>query len=605
MGIEDSSMFVAYSRDKVYKDVGNTRQLFIDDDVVAVVKNVTRRQHTPRKHPANPIYKNDKPWEVVTYFRTSNFSVVRDPLDGLFKCWVQDFHDYFTVPGVPYERSRIYYAQSEDGLNWEKPALGLHDVDGHNTNTIIVSPDATGKSTICPNMIIDPVETDPARRFKMVHLEITNGERHGLCMSFSPDGISWTPYEGNPIMVKTEPWEKDAPHPCKIFYDEEDGIWKMWYLGLKDHITHQYFLMYATSEDGIEWVKPKLGLVKDAAGNDTNMIIDGKFTTVYKDLEADPSRRYKMGGSRRTDGVQHPTLYHSPDGFHWTPDPGPFSDTRGDENFGFMYDPESKKFLAFCRNVYPKPMLVHRVERRVYRMQSNDLLHWTMSEPVIQKDELDPPDTDFYGLGCMFYESIYVGFVSVHQTAIDDFQTWLAFSKDSFNWHRLRSRPFLPLGPEGSWEWGMVGCGPPHRVGDELRFYYSGRDGLHDQQGKNTGIGIANLRLDGFVSMDTFENKHRTKNYPPTLMTKPLYSPGNRLVVNADARDGFIDAELLDVDGYPIEGYSKEDCDTFEGDSLAHTFSWKGNPDIGRLLPARVRFTLNNTKLYALQIPKA
>ena len=215
-------MYVAYSRDTVNKDVGNTRQLFIDDDVVAVVKNVTRRQHTPRKHPANPIYKNDKPWEVVTYFRTSNFSVVRDPLDGLFKCWVQDFHDYFTVPGVPYERSRIYYAQSEDGLNWEKPALGLHDVDGHNTNTIIVSPDATGKSTICPNMIIDPVETDPARRFKMVHLEITNGERHGLCLSFSPDGINWTPYEGNPIIPE---WIADVEI---LSYDPIDKKYILW-----------------------------------------------------------------------------------------------------------------------------------------------------------------------------------------------------------------------------------------------------------------------------------------------------------------------------------------------------------------------------------------
>ena len=416
-------------------------------------------------------------------------------------------------------------------------------------------------------------------------------------------------YEGNPIMVKTEPWEKDAPHPCKIMYDEEDGIWKMWYLGMSPTSTKEYydwyFLMYATSKDGFEWEKPKLGLVKDDDGNDTNMIINGKFTTVYKDPEADPSRRYKMGGSRKTDDVQYPTLYYSPDGFHWTLDPGPFSETRGDENFGFIHDPETKKFIGMCRNIYPKPMLVHRIERRIYRMQSNDLLHWSMSEPIIQKDELDPPDTDFYGLGCEFYESLYVGFVSVHHTARDDFQTWLAYSRDSFNWHRLRSRPFLPLGPEGSWEWGMVGAGPPHRVGDELRFYYSGRDGLHDQQGKNTGIGIATLRLDGFVSMDTFENKHRTKNYPPMLMTKPLFSPGNRLVVNVDARDGFIDAELLDVDGYPIEGYSSEDCDTFKGDSLAHTFTWKGNPDIGGRLPARVRFTLNNTKLYALQIPKA
>ena len=215
-------MFVAYSRDQIYKDIGQTRQLFIDDDIVAVVKNLTRRQHTPKKHPNSPVYKNDRPWEVITYFRTSNFSVVRDPLDGLFKCWVQDFHDYSKRPGVPYEWSRIYYAQSKDGLDWEKPALGRYTVDGEDTNTIIVSPDETGKSTICPNMIIDPVETDPARRFKMVHLEITNGERHGLCMSFSPNGIDWTPYEGNPIIPD---WMADVEI---LSYDPVDKKYILW-----------------------------------------------------------------------------------------------------------------------------------------------------------------------------------------------------------------------------------------------------------------------------------------------------------------------------------------------------------------------------------------
>ena len=421
-----------------------------------------------------------------------------------------------------------------------------------------------------------------------------------------------TRYEGNPIMVKTEPWEKEAPFPSQILYDEEDGIWKMWYRGLRDHVIFQYFLMYATSEDGIKWEKPKLGLVKDEAGNDTNMIIDGKFTTVFKDPEADPSRRYKMIGSRRTDGLQHPSLHHSPDGLRWTPDPGPFSHSRGDETLLAMYDPESKKYLAFCRNVYPKPMLVHRTERSIYRMQSNDLLHWSMSEPIIDKDPLDPFDRQFQAMRGMYYEGMYLGFLDVHHTAKDDFDTWLAYSRDSFNWHRLRSGPFLPVGAEGSWEWGQVGCDPPHRVGDELRFYYSGRDGLHDQQGKNTGIGIATLRLDGFVSIDAYPNEHKkkrvmeepSKNFPPTLLTKPLHSPGNRLVVNVDASKGFIEAELLDVNGYVMDGFSSEDCDTFEGDSLAHTFTWKGNSDIGGRLPARVRFTLNNTKLYALQIPK-
>ena len=110
-------MYVAYSRDTVNKDVGTRRQLFIDDDVIAVVKNVTRRQHTPVKHPDNRIIKRDKPWEVTTYFRTSAFNVIKDPVDDLYKCWYEDFYEYFSK-GLP-SRERLYYAQSTDGLNWE------------------------------------------------------------------------------------------------------------------------------------------------------------------------------------------------------------------------------------------------------------------------------------------------------------------------------------------------------------------------------------------------------------------------------------------------------------------------------------------------------
>ena len=419
-------------------------------------------------------------------------------------------------------------------------------------------------------------------------------------------------YEGNPIMDKARPWEGESgPWPNGITYDEEDKIWKMWYLGLTHEDggrRHVYNCMYATSQDGITWDRPELGLVKDGAGRDTNIVHQGKAQFAFKDPRAgDPSRRYKMGRSMASkEGLQHPMVYYSPDGIHWTPDPGPFSHNRGDETLSVMYDPQSRKYLGFCRNRYPKPPLRHRTERSLLRIQSNDLVHRSMSEPILDKDPLDPFDTDFYGMRGTFYESVYLGFVNVHHTAKDDYDIWLAYSRDSFHWERLRTGPFLPLGPEESWDWGMVSAvQEPIRMNDELWFYYTGVDGLHDARGKAAGLGLAKLRLDGFVSIDAFENKHRTKNYPPTLLTKPLYSPGNRLVVNADASKGFIEAELLNVDGYPVEGYSSEDCDTFRGDSLAHTFTWRGNSDIGAHLPVRVRFTMNNAKLYALRIPKA
>ena len=70
-------MFLAYAPDRIAKDIGADRQLFIDDDVVAVVKNVTRRFHHPVKHPANPVIENDQPWEVVPYFRSCSFNVLQ------------------------------------------------------------------------------------------------------------------------------------------------------------------------------------------------------------------------------------------------------------------------------------------------------------------------------------------------------------------------------------------------------------------------------------------------------------------------------------------------------------------------------------------------
>ena len=137
-------MYIAYSEDKLFKDIGTTKQLFFDNDVIASVKNVTCRQHSPRKHPDNPLIGHDKPWEVIPYIRNGDFDVCMDPADGLFKCWYTDFYGFFASDKRKHRLdklvSRYCYAQSEDGLRWEKPLLGKHFVDGHDTNTVFFHP---------------------------------------------------------------------------------------------------------------------------------------------------------------------------------------------------------------------------------------------------------------------------------------------------------------------------------------------------------------------------------------------------------------------------------------------------------------------------------
>ena len=412
-------------------------------------------------------------------------------------------------------------------------------------------------------------------------------------------------FEGNPIMVRAYSWEgESAPWPVRIMYDKEEKLWKMWYNGLTHQETpvrrHLYRCMYATSENGIIWERPRMGLVKDEVGNDTNICYEGKGQYVLKDRDTEPSRRYKMVQSiRDKEGLQHPMVHYSPDGLHWTPELGPFSHNRGDENLSVMYDPASQKYIGFCRNVYPKPVLVHRTERSIHRMQSNDLVHWSMCTPIIDKDDLDALDIDFEGMWGMYYENMYLGFLRVSHTARNQMDCWLAHSRDGFHWQRPRTAPFFTWGHQGRWDSKSVTViQPPEQVGDELWIFYTGVD---DQ---NAALGLAKLRVDGFASIDACPNDRPEKNNPPTLMTKPLYSSGNRLVVNVEASKGSIEAELLNTEGFVMEGYSRIDCDLFMGDSLAHTFTWKGNANIGGYLPLRIRFYMQNSRLYSLQIPE-
>src|SRR3989304_3873162 len=149
---EGQIVYVAYSPGTVSKDVGSRRQLFIDDDVIAVVKNITRRQHSPEKHPANPLIKRDKPGEVVRFSRHSSFNVIGDRPGGLYRTWYDDFFEYFGMKQGQSIRERRFYAFSRDGLRWEKPGLGKYSIGGHDTNAIHVSDEEMWRG---PAIILD------------------------------------------------------------------------------------------------------------------------------------------------------------------------------------------------------------------------------------------------------------------------------------------------------------------------------------------------------------------------------------------------------------------------------------------------------------------
>jgi len=198
----------------------------------------------------------------------------------------------------------------------------------------------------------------------------------------------------------------------------------------------------------------------------------------------------------------------------------------------------------------------------------------------------------------------------------------LAASRDGLSWTRVhQGERFIPCGGPGEWDRfnNSISCNPV-RVGDELWFYYSGRTFRHGgYSGKDWGtedarterarvgetgvaantpgffrgmrgaIGLAKLRLDGYVSLDASYDGG-------SVTTVPVLPGGDSLHLNAAARWGDIVVEVLGADGEPVaisEPVSGNDTDLI--------VRWPGgqpNP-LATDDPVQLRFKLRNARLYA------
>jgi hypothetical protein len=174
--------------------------------------------------------------------------------------------------------------------------------------------------------------------------------------------------------------------------------------------------------------------------------------------------------------------------------------------------------------------------------------------------------------------------------------------REDRNWKLAAEQAtFLPYGEfKKDWDWGQIyPHHPPLVVGDEIRFYYAGISGRHwSAEHKDTpdhAIGLATLRLDGFVSVET-ERKG-------TLTTRPIVFLGDTLVVNANAKGGSLTVEALDTRGRVIKRFGADDCVPITTDNIRHVVKWKGLKDCQLLQgrPIRLRFHLVHAKLYSFE----
>ena len=290
------------------------------------------------------------------------------------------------------------------------------------------------------------------------------------------------------------------------------------------------------------------------------------------------------------------------------------------------WDPKIGKWVATIR---PDGERVIPPRRIIGRSESEDFIHWTKPTHILVQDDMDPFNIEFYGMPMMQYEDIYLGMLWIYHNDPElkdqTVDSQLTYSVDTLIWQRAGNREvFLPLGPRGSWDSCMVFPTQPLIVGDEIWIYYGGFNIRHHQEGDigkmregqllGAGIGLAKLRLDCFVYLDA-------GNEGVYLVTRPFGVPPQnypkytvhieeprRLVINAEAEKGEVRVELLDANAgdQPIPGFSRKECDRFNGDSVHHTVTWNGSQNLSSLMGKsfKLKFYLRNAKLYSFQLEK-
>jgi hypothetical protein len=321
-----------------------------------------------------------------------------------------------------------------------------------------------------------------------------------------------------------------------------------------------WYLLYATSKDGLKWEKPALGLHKFAGSSANNIVArDCPNVGVFKDLQdADPARRYKLVHDI---GLGKPRVRFSADGLNWSQaqEALGFSAQQGDTHNNAFFDTRSGKYLWFTK--------MYLGERLVSRLESDDFLHWKSSGIVLRSALDEGRATQTYALTAFPYANLYLGYVMMYHVGLGRVvDVELAWSHDSIKWQRVQpGTPFLKLGGKGSCDSGCIyaQAGPPVMQDGKLLLYYGGSPTVHLGWKRSASLCLARLRQDGFAA---YEPEDKAK--PAMLLTSPLRESGKSITLSADGdvafekraqKDGSIRLRLTLAPGaklYAISGVS-------------------------------------------------
>ena len=126
---------------KTIVDVGSRLELFVDDFLIDHLSgNAELRLHHPT--PKEIVMVHDAPWEGTG---SGYHSIFKD--GDLYRMYYKAWQIFATDKR---EKHPLFccYAESDDGIHWRKPQLGLYEFQGSKANNIVMISDKIGNVNI-------------------------------------------------------------------------------------------------------------------------------------------------------------------------------------------------------------------------------------------------------------------------------------------------------------------------------------------------------------------------------------------------------------------------------------------------------------------------
>ncbi len=239
-------------------EIGSRRELFVDRSLVESLGGDAQLQlHHPA--PQDIVLKHDQPWEGTGSGYHSVFQD-GDRYRMYYKAWHLDVGE--NAP-LNTDRHPLFccYAESADGIHWEKPELGLHDFQGSRDNNIVIVSGKRGPLNVDaghPAVFKDDnPNAAPDAKYKAI---LRSKKPIGLLPFKSPDGFNWSPMTTEPVLGEHGAFDSQNLAFWDPTISKYRGYWRSFSGGvINDEVWKPQgvrSIRTATSDDLIHWSKP-------------------------------------------------------------------------------------------------------------------------------------------------------------------------------------------------------------------------------------------------------------------------------------------------------------------------------------------------------------